>query len=250
MASTKIVSNKNTAVFIGPKSAVADVLKPTLAELATLTNVSEAIKWDGYDFKFEASEQDEDRALTDAAGAATRGYENFGGSIAFYTPQPSDTSSIYRQARNRVGVPHTELVIVTRDGMPASTAFAAGQVVNVFHVITDANAHQRGDKNRFYTINFKNKGYGASNRIIPSAAATAVTVTGGAAVTTAGPAVQLKAMYEGNDITIGAKWASSDETKAVVTPHGLVVGIAAGTAQITASYPAGLTSTATAITVS
>src|SRR5690606_16979011 len=115
-------------------------LKPTLAELQTLTNVAEAVKWDGYDFGSQPSEQDEDRALTDAAGAATRGYENFGGPIAFFTPTPSDTSSVYRSARNLVSTPHTELVVVTRDGLAASTAFAAGQVVNVYHVITDANA--------------------------------------------------------------------------------------------------------------
>lgn len=250
MTNTKIVSNKNTAVWIGPKAAVANVLEPTLAELLTLTNVSEAIKWDGFDFAFEASEQDEDRALTDAAGAATRGYENFGGGIAFYTPQPSDTSSIYRSARNLVSVPHTELVIVTRDGLPASTPFAAGQVVNTFHVITDANAHVRGDKNRYYTINMKNKGFAGSNRIVPSAAPTAIVVTGTATVTVGGPASQLKAVYEGNDITIGAQWITSDETKVAVTPHGLLVGVAAGTANITATYPGALDSTATAATAS
>lgn len=249
MPAKKINSNKNTGLWIGPKSAVPDVLKPTLAQLNTLTNVSDATKWDGYDFGIEASEQDEDRALTDAAGSATRGYENFGGGIAFFMPRPTDTSSIYRVARNLVAVPRTELVIVQRDGYSASTPFAAGQVINVYHVITDANAHQRGDKNRYYTIDFKPKGFVGVNRIIPSASATAVVLSGAAAVTV-GTAIQLKAAYEGNDITVGAEYLSSDESKAVVTKHGWVIGVSAGSVNITATYPGSAAGTAKAITVS
>jgi hypothetical protein len=249
MPAKKINSNKNTGLWIGPKSAVPNVLLPTLAQLNTLTNVSEATKWDGYDFGLESSEQDEDRALTDAAGAATRGYENFGGGIAFYMPKPTDVSSIYRTARNLVAVPRTELVIVQRDGYSASTPFAAGQVINIYHVITDANAHQRGDKNRYYTIDFKPKGFVGVNRIIPSASATAVAITGGATVTV-GAAIQLKAVYEGNDITVGAEWLTTDGSKADVTKHGWVIGIAAGAVSINATYPGSLASTPKSITVS
>ncbi|WP_406245798.1 hypothetical protein ACI7YT_12210 [Microbacterium sp. M] len=249
MPPKKIGSNKNTGVWIGPISAVASVLAPKLAELLTLTNVSEAVKWDGYDFGIQASEQDEDRALTDAAGAASRGYENFGGVIPFYSVTPGDNSSIYRQARNLVSTPHTELVIVTRDGYPASTPFAVGQVVNVYHVITDANAELRGDKNRYYTIDFKNKGFVGVNRIIPSAVPTAVAVTGAATVA-AGAVIQLKAVYEGNDITIGAQWVTEDETLAIVTKHGLVIGVAAGEVDIRATYPGSAAGAPKAITVS
>lgn len=249
MPAQKIGSNKNTLLAIGPISAVESVLEPELAELLTLSNVSEAAKWDGYDFGIQASDQDEDRALTDAAGAATRGYENFGGGIAFFMPVPSDTSSVVRQARNLVSTPHTELAVATRDGYPASTPFAAGQVVNVYHVITDANAHQRGDKNRYYTIDFKNKGFVGVNRIIPSAVPTAVAITGPAAVNV-GESIQLEAEYEGNDINIGAQWVSSDESVAIVTRHGIVIGVGAGTAEITATYPGSAAGTAHQVAVS
>ncbi|MFT4258049.1 Ig-like domain-containing protein [Microbacterium sp.] len=249
MPAVKIKSNQNTLLATGPKAAVADVLTPTLAQLNTLTNVSDATKWDGYDFGIEASEQDEDRALTDAAGAATRGYENFGGSVAFYTPTPADTSSIYRQTRNLVAKPHTEMVNVQRDGYPAGAAFAAGQVVNTYHVITDARKEERGDKNRYYTVDFKPKGFVGVNRIIPSTVPTAVAITGGSTVAP-GNSIQLKATYEGNDITVGAVWVSSDETKAIVTKHGLVIGVAAGSVNITATYPGSAAGTAKAITVS
>lgn len=245
---TKIASNQNTALHLGPATAVADPRDPKLAELLTLTNVSEAVKWDGFDFNVEASEQDEDRALTDAAGAATRGYENFGGNVSFFKPQPTDTTSVYRQARNIAAKMHTLLSAVQRDGLPASTPFAAGQVVNVFHVISDARQEQRGDKNRYWTTNMKAKGYVGINRIIPSAVPTAVTITGGTAVTV-NAAIQLRATYEGNNITVGAEWRSSDESVAIVTKHGIVIGVSAGTANITATYPGSAAGTAHAITV-
>lgn len=248
MPAKKINANKNTLLALGPISAIADVLKPTLAGLKTLENVSEATKWDGYDYGIQASEQDEDRALTDSATASSRGYENFGGSIAFFSPTPDDKSSIVRKARNLVSSPHTELAVLTRDGYPVSTPLAVGQVVNVGHTITDANSEQRGDKNRFYTIEFKNKGFIGVNRIIPSATPTAVAVTGGTTVTV-GATIQLKAMYEGNNITIGADWVSSDESVAVVTRHGIVIPVSAGSADIRATYPGSAAGTAKAITV-
>src|SRR5690606_38511975 len=121
MVATKINSNKNTLLALGPIDGVDSVLTPTLAEAQATTNVSEAVKWDGYDFNVEASDQDEDRALTDSATAATRGYENYGGSVAFFKPTVTDTSSVYRQARNLVAKPHVELFAIQRDGIPAST---------------------------------------------------------------------------------------------------------------------------------
>lgn len=251
MPATKIISNKNTLLALAPKSLFPDVRTPTLAQLQAATNVSEAVKWDGYDLKLDTSDTDEDRALTDAANAATRGYENFGGTVSFYEPTPTDTSSIYRVARNMVAVPQTELVAIQRDGMSAAAPFAAGQVVNIFHVITDANSRERGDKNRYYKIDFKKKGFVGVNRIIPSASPKAVTVTPGSSLAvTVGKAIQLRATYEGNDITVGATWISSDVTKAVVTPHGLLIGIAAGSANITATYPGSAAGSPIAATVS
>lgn len=249
MVAQKIKSNKNTALFVGVKSAVPDVLAPTLAQLNTLLNASDHVKWDGYDFGVEASEQDEDRVLTDSATAASRGYENFGGPISFFPPLTTDTTSTARQVRSTVSTPHTELVTVQRDGYAADAAWDEGQVFNAFHVITDANAELRGDKNRYYSIDFKNKGFAGINRIVPSAVATAVAITGTPAVSV-GESIQLKAAYEGNDITVGAVWVSSDETVAIVTPHGRVIGVSAGTADISATYPGSAAGTPTEVTVS
>lgn len=250
MVAEKINSNKNTALFAVVKSAVVDVREMTLAELNSMLNVSDYVKWDGYDFGVEASDQDEDRVLTDAATAASRGYENFGGSIAFFPPLPTDTSSVARQVRSLVSTPHTELVLVQRDGYAADAAWDEGQVFNSFHVITDANAELRGDKNRYYTIDFKNKGFCGINRIVPTASPTGVTIGPTTPTVDVDETIQLTATYEGNNITIGAAWVSSNEAVAVVTPHGRVIGVSAGTASISATYPGSAAGTPKTVTVS
>lgn len=250
MTATKIVSNKNVGVFIGPATAIADITAPTLAELNTLVNVSDAIQWNQFTFNVQASKTDTDRELTAGVDAASRGYDAFNGNMNFYTPTPLDTSSIYRVAKNLVAVPHTELAVVIRSGVSASAAWAAGQVFNSYHVITDANKQNRGPKDRYYTINFLEKGFCGINRIVPSATANAVTVTPGTLTVTVGHALQMKSVYEGNDVTIGATYTVSDETKAVVTKHGIIIGIAAGTPTVTVSYPGSAAGTPETITVS
>ena len=249
MVDVRVESNRRLGLWIGPASAIADINKPTLAELNSLTNVSEAAKWDGFDFGLEASDQDEDRALTDAAGAASRGIDQYGGPIAFYTPQPTDVSSVYRDARSLVSTPHTELVIVVRTVLPASTPWAAGQVFNAYKVITDANRHQRGDKNRYYTIDFKPKGGVGVNRIVPSASPNPVVITPGTLTVAAGETLQMNATYEGNNITVGATYTVDDESVAIVTKHGIIIAVGAGTTSFTASYPGSAAYTPEDITV-
>lgn len=248
MTSTKIISNKNVRFDVGPETAIADWDHLTLAELNSLTNVSEATKWDGFDLGLQASEQDEDRALTDGDGAATRGYENFGGTSSFFTPTPKDVSSVYRVAKNLLGKMHTEIAAVVRPAIPASAPWAPGQIYNAYHTITDANKRLRGDKNRYWTTDFKQKGRSIVNGIVPSASPKPVAITGPTSATAGGTA-QLRATYEGVDITVGAEWASSDNSVAEVSKHGIVIAKRTGSAKITATYPGSAASTEHAITV-
>ncbi len=249
MGATKTESNKNTFFGVAPVNAFANILAPTEAELAAVANLSEAIKWDGYDFGAEASEQDEDRALTDAAGSATRGYESYGGSVSLFTPKPGDTTSVEGQARALVAKPKTELVVVTRDGLPAGAPFAAGQVFNIYHVITDAKNEQRGDKNRYYSVNLRPKGKVGLNRIVPASTPGAVAVTPATPSVAAGSALQLRSVYQNNDITIGAQYTVADKSVAEVTKHGWLIGKTAGTTTITATYPGSATGSAVTVTV-
>ena len=246
---TKVKSNKNVAFHAGASTAFAKIDSQTLAELEGLGNYSEALKWDGFDIAIQASEQDEDRALTDAAGAASRGYEQYGGAVSAFHPVPGDTSSVYRRLLNLIGALHTEIVATIRPGIPASTPWAAGQVYTAFGLIVDAPRHQRGDKNRFYTRNLKAKSGVGVNRIVPSLVPSKVTTTPPSPSVAVGKSAQLRSVYEGRNITVGAVYRVADESVAVVTKHGKIIGLKAGSTTVTATYPGSAAGTPVTITV-
>jgi uncharacterized protein YjdB len=60
----------------------------------------------------------------------------------------------------------------------------------------------------------------------------------------------LTAKFEGVNVTKGTTYVSDHPNIATVDKHGIVTGVAAGTANITASYPGSASSTALAVTVS
>lgn len=252
MGDKRVLSNKRVTVWVGPANSIADYKAPKKSEIAGMLNVSEAIKWDGFDFNIKASSSDDDRALTDAAGAKTRSYAQFGGSIAFFSPKASDTSSIYRQARTAVSVPRTMLAVVVRTVTLNSAGVAEGDEVNAYRVMTDATSQVRGKASYYYTVNFLPQDLIGVNAVVAPATAVAptVTVAAGTVSGSAGSIVRLRAVYQGVNVTIGATWASSNQAAATVTRHGIVQMVGTGTANITATYPGSTASTATAITVS
>src|SRR3954463_3784233 len=97
---TRVLSNQRVTVLIGPDSALTNYTKPTLVQLQSLLNVSGAINWDSFDFNIQASDSQDDRTLTDGAGAKSRSFSQFGGKIEFVQPKDDDTGSIYRQTYN------------------------------------------------------------------------------------------------------------------------------------------------------
>lgn len=67
--------------------------------------------------------------------------------------------------------------------------------------------------------------------------------------TAAGQKKALRAVLNGKRMTNQVEWKSSNNAVATVSNNGVVTGVAAGTANITASHPAGNTSTAQAVTI-
>lgn len=249
----RVLANGLVSVFIGPETAIADYTQPTLAELQSLTNVSGAVNWDSFDFNVQASGTADDRTLTDAAGAKSRQTANFGGNIEFVTPQPTDTTSIYRTAYSILSGDRPRLAVVIRVNKSNGLPIAAGDVLNAYHVLADAHSIVRASQNKpsyGYKVNFTPQNDLGINRIAPASTATAVTLSPSTLSVTSGSVKFLKATYQGVNVTIGAQYTSSDPTKAVVTEHGAVIAIAAGSTNITATYPGSLASTAVAVTVS
>lgn len=250
MTETRVLSNQRVTVLIGPDTAIADYDAPKLAELLSLTNVSEAIRWNGFAFNTQASTSSTDTSLTDAAGSKSRGYPQFGGNIAFFQPKPTDNSSILRIARTLVKTPRTRLAVAVRTVTLNSQGAAVGDVWNVYRTITDTNTHDRGITYA-YTIEFHGQDLVGINRVITSATPSPVILTPGATLAvTVGSLKFITAAFEGVNVTIGATYVSDNPAVATVDAHGIVQGISAGTANITATYPGSAASTALAVTVS
>lgn len=252
---TRDLSNKRIKFGLGAANAIANILQPTLAECVALLDATAATRFDGFDLGMQESDQVDDRSLADEAAAVTRGFNQFGGAVPFFMPRASDSASILRQVWNLTKARNTELVLVERVGWKdASSAFAAGDVINAYRVITDGwTPDAEGATGGLaYLLTMIPRGDSNPWFILPPATPVAVTITGGttATLTTAGSTVALReAIYQGHNITNRAIWSSSAPNIATVE-DGIIIPVAAGTANITASYPGATASTAVAVTVS
>jgi hypothetical protein len=248
--STKVLSNQRVAVRAGLASSIADWSNPTLAELTALTDVSGAVNWDSFDLNIQASDQQDDRTLTDGAGAQSRGFTNFGGNIQLVNPRPEDTASVFRQAYNIFSTPRVELAVAVRYGPLNSVAPAAGDRWTFYHVITDAVAFGENDVSKFYQVTLKSRDDIAVQHIVAPGTAVTITIAALASTVTVGNLVFVSAAYQGWDITKAATWVSSDESKLVQVHPGIFLAVAAGSPTVKAQYPGATESTTTAITVS
>lgn len=249
---TRDLSNKRVLVAVGAANSITNLAAPALSELLALLNISPAIRWDGFDFNASASDQVDDRSLDDDAAAQTRGFPQFGGALPLFYPKKTDTSSILRQAFNLFKQDRASLIIVERVGFKSTNQpFAAGDNINVYRVQVDGfNPDTEGDGGYAYIVNLLPQGDIYPYTIVPAASPASVAITGASTLAlTAGNVALRGATYQGNDITNRATWLSSDPTK-VTVDHGRIKGVAAGTANVTASFPGGTASTAVAVTVS
>lgn len=247
--SNKVLSNQRVTVIAGLASGISNWDAPPLSELAALTNVSGAINWDSFDLNIEASEQADDRTLTDGAGAQSRGFTNFGGGLQFVHPMPEDTASIYRTAYNIFSTPRTELVVAVRYGKLNSLAPAAGDKWTIYRLITDATGIGQNDVSKYYSVNLIARDSILVQYIVPAASPTTVAVTALGSTVVVGKLLFASAVYQSYDVTKAADWISSDETKLQEVHPGIFLAKAAGAATIKARYPGGTDSTTTAITV-
>jgi hypothetical protein len=133
------------------------------------------------------------------------------------------------------------------DGEQAAAAAANGELVHVFKVLTDGYAESIVGEEAFrYTITFLPQGdlavrtvVGGTTPVIASTLAISV-----------GDSEPLSATVGGRVYTNGVAWSSSDPTKASVSSAGVVTGVAAGSATISATYEATGNSDTCAVTVS
>ena len=246
---TKVLSNQRVTVLAGLATAIDDWSVPLLSELAALTNVSGAVNWASFDLNIQASQQTDDRTLTDGAGAQSRGFTNFGGTLQFVNPKPEDTASIYRTTYDIFSSPRVELVVAVRYGKKNSLAPAAGDKWTIYRVIMDAVAFGNGDVSVYYSVTLVARDDILPNYIVPAASPATITIAVLDSSVGVGDLVFASAAYQGVDVTKMVTWVSSDETKLIQVHPGIFMALATGSPTLKAQYPGGVDSTTSAVTI-
>lgn len=260
MANTKVQSGGNIVIRWALPGFAANWKKPTVAEVNATLDVTDSVAWANYAFGTQASNQVADPSIADVGNVQSRGFAQFGGTISFFYPRvynnAADANSNTFEALDQPGT--IGYVLIRADGIvtPAGGRLAiAGDFWHIYKVISDGwsdvNTGEEGFK---YTITFQPQGDLWSNANVNTAVTIVATITGGNAFTV-GQKKPTVAYLTGRQVHTegypGAfAWTSSDSTKATVDANGVVKGIAAGSANITATWVAsGTASTPIAVTV-
>lgn len=166
---TKSTSNGKIKVWWVPVSAIsgtedAFVAAPDVSDIvAGGVDLTEAIAWDGYDLGAQDSNKIDDRGIVDTGQVQSRGFAQFTGSLTFFRGITSETTGAYYTAFEtfKAATDGTRPVgfLVTRIGVPTSTALAAGQKLNVFKFIADAFMdNTEGEDSVKFMVNFAPQG--------------------------------------------------------------------------------------------
>lgn len=250
MTDVKVPSSGNIRVWWALPNAFANFMAPTATEINNSVDVSNSISWNDFDFGLQASNTIDDPAITAIGKVSDRGAEQFGGGVSFYYPGAfGDVSNEYSNTYDLMDQPRTPGFLVVRvDGDNANSPEAAnGDLVSIYKVMTDAYAEVITGEEAFrYTITFLPQGDLAVRTVVGGT----TPVTTSTLAISVGDSERLAATVGGRNYTNGVKWSSSAPDKASVSSAGVVTGVAAGSANIVATYEAtGLTDT-TAVTVS
>ena len=250
MTDVKVPSSGNIRVWWALPNAFSNFAAPTATEINACLDVSDSISWNDFDFGLQASNTIDDPAITAIGKVSDRGAAQFGGGVSFYYPGAfGDASNEYANTYDAMDQPRTLGFLVVRiDGDNANSPAAAnGDLVSVYKVMTDAYAEVITGEEAFrYTITFLPQGdlavrtvVGSTTPVIPSTLAIDVDES-----------LPIVATVGGRTYTNGVKWSTSDATKATVSSAGIVTGVAAGSATITATYVATGNTDTTSVTVS
>lgn len=252
----KIISNGNVTVWVIPASGIADYKAPTAAEINAGIDITDSIAWESSTFPASTgSEDQDDRSLRDKGNASSRGAAQFEATLNLFRPKDkSDLTTDYGKAYDFFRTPGVPVYLVTRvlqapEGQHKDAE--AGEWVSVYKFLTDSWADDfEGDDSVKYTIGFLTQGEVEVYTQVKNATPVTVTNASGSGNVAVGEHVVLRAELGGKRATQAVEWYSSAPDKASVSPNGVVTGVAAGTADITASHPAAsAASTAVKITV-
>lgn len=145
--------------------AAPDISDFTASGSVELTN---AIAWDGYNLGATDSNKIDDRGIVDTGAVQSRGFAQFAGSLNFFRGITSENSGAYYDAfetfKASTDGSRPNGFLVTRIGLPTTTALAAGQKVNALKFIADATMdNTEGEDSVKFMVNFAAQGKLAVN---------------------------------------------------------------------------------------
>jgi hypothetical protein len=266
MTDIKVPSAGNARIFWGPDGSFANPAAPTVAEITALTDLTDAISWNDFGFGMNNSNTSSDPAMSSLGKVLDRGMAQFGGKISFYYPKNfDDTTNKYSTVYDLMAIGrNTGYIVIRIDGRILTSgtatsanpvkAVAAGDIVHVFKVKTDAYSETiKGDNAFRYTVEFLPQGIAAPRVVVRPTVSTGYLTTISPATLTGSLAAgkyKLSASIDGRTYTNGMTWTTSDPTKATVSKAGVVKILAStGTVTITATYPGGGTAGTCTITL-
>lgn len=245
----KIQANGNIRVTWALEAAVTVPEFPTATQLNAGLNLSSAISWEDYALGSTGSDDIDDRALTDLGNEVSRGSANYEAVLDFFREaNRADSTSSYLNAFQAFRTSDVVGYLVTRVGIPSSTAFAAGDIVSVFRVIISHTTDvATGDTSTKFQVTFLSQGLLHTHTVVQSASAIlGVPTTNTRAVNSR---LVLAPTLDGRSIRSVATYTSSAPAIATVSNQGVVVARAAGSATITVSYAGGGAAAVLALTV-
>lgn len=272
MANTKIYGDgESLSVWFALPNYAVRPQNPTAAELNAATEVTTSVAWDGWSFGAQASQQTSDPTFRDVGNTQTRGFAQFGGTISFKYPgkyfpvDPTDENQVTFLA---LEAPLTlGYIIVRADGKKITGGnpdtykpAVANDFISIYKVLSDGwSDTNTGEVDFKYTITFQPQGDVWVNAIVGVQTLTAPVAIGAADYTVDGK-TPLSGYYTSRQLAAKAgewsgtpgwfEWSSSDPEVATVDRNGVVIGISAGSADITYYDPiANVTSAALSVTI-
>lgn len=234
------------------EGAFANELSPTVTEANAALDIADGVSWNDLDTLIQASNTNNDPAITSKSNIADRGAAKYGGHISFYHPKLyGDDSNLYSVIYDALKTPRTVGYLIwsidgdlSENNTPlysggATRDFAAGDIVTVMKVITGGYADAIVGEEAFrYTINFLPQGVLASNTVIRTSTVTVVVTPATLAATVVDGPVQLNATVNGRQYTRGLSWTVDNATLGTVSQNGVVTPIAAGVLTVTGTFDA------------
>jgi hypothetical protein len=167
---TKTTANGKIKVYWVPVTNITGtedewVAAPDISDLAASGSVdlTSAIAWDSYELGSTDSNKIDDRGIVDEGAVQERGFAQFAASLMFFRGITSETSGAYYNAFEafKAATDGSRPVgfLVTRVGVPNTTALAAGQTVSAYKFIADAFMdNTEGEDSVKFMVNFAPQG--------------------------------------------------------------------------------------------